>query len=255
MLCYVACLRDIIQHPIPNCSYIMKLRLFTVASILLLTACSSVPSNSITKVRKFTKPDANVITTSSVGDYMIDQGRATTKKHLIVKQAIDGAYYNIPAGNYAEKGFDTKPWFFPYTTKGAIVAGMDVGTALSYANNEICVTSSLGYKDYKCYDAVAEVKEITIMDESNFRQTLIYNGSVGTKINISYREFSGGMARQAFTNNVEYDMEKSNTFSYKGAQNNEDDCRDALVSKEKVLFRLCALYVEETVLRMLLRFY
>ncbi|MHA2743226.1 hypothetical protein [Vibrio harveyi] len=42
--------------------------------------------------------------------------------------------------------------------------------------------------------------------------------SVGKKINISYREFSGGNARQAFTNDVEYDMSKSNTINYKGAE-------------------------------------
>ena len=40
---------------------------------------------------------------------------------------------------------------------------------------------------------------------------------VGNKINIGYREFQGGMARAAFSNEVEYDLSESKTIRYKGA--------------------------------------
>ncbi|MCP6612672.1 hypothetical protein NL511_30920, partial [Klebsiella pneumoniae] len=53
--------------------------------------------------------------------------------------------------------------------------------------------------------------------QSSFQQTLIYNGKVGNKINIGYREFQGGMARAAFSNEVEYDLSESKTIRYKGA--------------------------------------
>lgn len=42
--------------------------------------------------------------------------------------------------------------------------------------------------------------KITTKDTNSFQQTLIYNGKVGNKINIGYREFSGDLARPAFAN-------------------------------------------------------
>lgn len=46
----------------------------------------------------------------------------------------------------------------------------------------------------------------------------MYSGKVGNKINIAYREFSGGMARGAFSNVAEYDLSESKTIGYQGAQ-------------------------------------
>jgi hypothetical protein len=47
---------------------------------------------------------------------------------------------------------------------------------------------------------------------------LIYNGRIGDKINVGYREFSNSLARPAFNNDVEYDLSASRTIGYKGAQ-------------------------------------
>ena len=40
---------------------------------------------------------------------------------------------------------------------------------------------------------------------------------MGNKINVSYREFQGAMARPAFNNDVEYDLSDSRQIGYKGA--------------------------------------
>ena len=53
--------------------------------------------------------------------------------------------------------------------------------------------------------------------QDSFQQTLLYSGRVGNKINVSYREFSSSMARPAFNNDVEYDLDDSNIIGYKGA--------------------------------------
>lgn len=58
----------------------------------------------------------------------------------------------------------------------------------------------------------------SILTHDPFQQTLIYSGKVGNKINIGYREFSNGLARSAFNNNVEYDLFESAIIGYKGAQ-------------------------------------
>ena len=53
---------------------------------------------------------------------------------------------------------------------------------------------------------------------NNFQQSLLYSGRVGDHIKISYREFSGDMARPAYSNDVEYDLSSSDTVTYKGAR-------------------------------------
>ena len=57
-----------------------------------------------------------------------------------------------------------------------------------------------------------------MLSQDSFKQTLIYSGKVGNKINVGYREFSGSVARPAFNNNVEYDLSESLVIGYKGAQ-------------------------------------
>jgi len=47
---------------------------------------------------------------------------------------------------------------------------------------------------------------------------LIYSGKVGNKINVAYREFSNNLARPAFNNTVQYDLDESNIIGYKGAR-------------------------------------
>jgi len=62
-----------------------------------------------------------------------------------------------------------------------------------------------------------ETKIPTYLEDS-FQQTLIYNGKIGSKINVGYREFLRDMARPAFSNNAEYDLSTSKVIGYKGAQ-------------------------------------
>ena len=72
---------------------------------------------------------------------------------------------------------------------------------------------------YTCDDDVIYEKTmLPVIAEDSFQQTLIYNGKVGDKINIGYREFQSNRARAAFSNEVEYDLSDSNIIGYKGAQ-------------------------------------
>jgi hypothetical protein len=68
-----------------------------------------------------------------------------------------------------------------------------------------------------CNQAPFERKNWETANKNSFQQTLIYNGKVGNKINIGYREFSSDTARPAFNNDVEYDLSESKQIGYKGA--------------------------------------
>lgn len=198
----------------------------TCASIILatlVTGCSTINYNVDAKTEYFSEPPIDQVVEVYVGDYMLDQGKATTMEYLTLGHPIDGVAYNIPKGSYARIGdYNGIPYFSATSTKGIPVGYtpglIDTPIALhSKKANEVCVTS-VSYQSASCYDGQVKIEERTVTDNQSFQQTLIYNGSVDKKINISYREFIDGTARNAFTNNVEYDMSKSNFINYKGAQ-------------------------------------
>lgn len=203
------------------------MRLVKILSGLLFTStmfgCSTVNYNYEAKIDYFSKPALNEVVEVYVGDYMIDQGKSVTLDFLTLNRTIDGALYDIHKGSYSRVGeHKGSSYFSPTTSKGlpiSYAAGLvDTPVALHINNeNEVCVTS-VSYQAAACYEGSFKIEAKTVVDSQAFQQTLIYNGSVDQKINISYREFSNDSARNAFTNNVEYDMKKSNFINYKGAR-------------------------------------
>lgn len=199
-------------------------RLFSAFCVLFtVTGCSSVPHNATTEVREFSEPGIGTVYEAYVGDRMLHQGKASTADYLQVQKAVDGVHYNIFAGFYKALGSKNGKNFYSASSSDSkhVVPGLlsDPAVALSVnKNNEVCITTPF-ITEVTCYEGAAprEIKR-TIESTQNFQQTLVYSGNSGTKINVSYREFSGGMARQAFTNNVEYDMDKSKIIRYKGAE-------------------------------------
>ena len=201
-----------------------KILLTLLLCIFMVGCSSSIPLNSYPTTEKFTLPKLNNSTKVFVGDYMIDEGVRVTDDYLVVKQTIDGVAYDIGQGDYKLLGTEKngKKYFSHLSMNGGyVMAGVFVDPPFALSPDEkkgLCV-STIFVKDATCYEeAQSEVIKKSIDSQSSFQRTLIYNGSIGKKINISYREFSGGNARQAFTNDVEYDMSKSNIINYKGAE-------------------------------------
>lgn len=56
--------------------------------------------------------------------------------------------------------------------------------------------------------------------EEGFRQELVYFGVAGDVLKLAYREFSGGLARPAFTQEVTFTLESegSTMIHFKGAR-------------------------------------
>jgi hypothetical protein len=58
----------------------------------------------------------------------------------------------------------------------------------------------------------------TAISSPSFVQEIIYNGRVGSSIKFLYREFSGNIARPAFDQEVQYDLNDSNIIGFKQAR-------------------------------------
>ncbi len=59
------------------------------------------------------------------------------------------------------------------------------------------------------YDIIAAKPEIYGAD--SYKKDALYQGKIGNKINISFREFYNGVARPAFTQNIEYELDANGT--------------------------------------------
>lgn len=54
-----------------------------------------------------------------------------------------------------------------------------------------------------------------IISKNELRQELVYSGKSGSTIKVSYREFSGDMARPAFTQDLTYDLAESKEIAFR----------------------------------------
>lgn len=198
---------------------------------LLLVGCATTPHNYQPQVTNISNPPLNQIATAYVGESLLEQGRAIQADGMKLdsRQVLDKAKMALSSGTYIKIGENEKQEFYlPH--KGSDSGKLEQ-TSLLLSFNPVALQSividkstgkiSLISSNVKSYDGdiVNFTKtKITIKDTNSFQQTLIYNGKVGNKINIGYREFSGDLARPAFTNSVEYDLNESKIIGYKGAR-------------------------------------
>ncbi len=193
-----------------------------------MASCAT-PNNYQAKVNNLSFPALNQEASASVGDRMIEQGTSTLMKGILLRQSNNIANRRFSAGFYPQIGEDRKFTFHSFQLgqsfngMGALSGSMDVESLRAdKEKQQLCVMSTmrafaLGMKPCDS-EYPYEKTERAVVGPNNFQQTLLYSGRVGDRIRVGYREFSGDMARPAFSNEVEYDLSKSDTVTYKGAR-------------------------------------
>lgn len=196
----------------------MKKAIFVLLSLISLTGCTTVFYNGGEElVNRVSYPEIGEVMTVGVGEHMVEKGSMVEVGVLRVNQMIDGAMYDIPNRTYRQIGHDTENDFYEPTgvVRGAFADPIQALAVAKKDNAEICVITTFGGS--ACYAGDYTKAKRLSEQEDSFQQTLIYNGRIGDKINIGYREFSSSLARPAFNNEVEYDLSTSDEISYKGA--------------------------------------
>ncbi|OCG13655.1 hypothetical protein [Gilliamella apicola] len=205
----------------------MKKIIFLSLCGLVLTACSTMKYNYTAETKQISYPDLNVVTKTFIGDDMVRQGTVASRDVIsfpqttVVGRVVD---YTIHAGEYLKVGEDQKYLFFGLnelnsglTVAKSTFADIPAGIRTNKKNNELCVISIVGGSLCKG-DASFSYQKRNVTYKNAFQQILIYNGKVGNKINIGYKEFNNDFARPSFSNNVEYDLSDSKVIRYKGAE-------------------------------------
>lgn len=197
------------------------------AVLVSLTGCVAPKYNYVPHATNLSAPAIGTTATASVGDNMLSQGilydRAAIRLDKDVKIGLFGAY-TLRHGYYVKTGDNGKMEFYQpsQTPDGgridkAALSDPYQSAAAYISSNKVCVITVFNaYVCEKTDDFVRVTKPMPTDD--SFQQTLIYSGKVGQKIKVGYREFSGNVARPAFSNDVDYDLDESRVVGYKGAR-------------------------------------
>ncbi len=194
--------------------FLIPLLVGTVAS------CVTVKRNAAPlDIQQISEPEIGVPVTVSVGEQMVRQGTIAEEKVLIVHEKAGGGFYTVPAGEYLHVGYDEKDNFYDKggITKAAIADPPSAIAVEKGQTSRLRVVTVYSYAPESYEASFAEGTRLSKRHDS-FQQTLIYSGRIGSKVNISYREFSNNTARPAFNNDVEYDLDSSKVIGYKGAR-------------------------------------
>lgn len=188
--------------------------------ILLAQGCASMKHNYSPEVAKTDFPPLDVVTTVSVGDEMLIQGKTVQYDVLSVESFIDGACYDIPPGNYKKTGSDNyKDYYTSIGDRGSInrsglcdpISGIFVS---KNDPNKVCVLTVFG--GYSCYDGLFSVKKKQSTSADAIQRTLLFSGKDKNRLNFLYTERSG--LQTLHSHNVSYDADDSATIGYRGAK-------------------------------------
>ena len=200
-------------------------------AVLGTTACATPAYNYMPETDFFSAPPINQRTIVPVGDRMLAQGQAIQREALFLNQTVKISGYTLTPGYFPKTGDKDGSVYFSFgyapgvdgngNQLGALIKGviMDPPQSIEVdsAANKLCIITV--FNVHTCRSGKPfKITEYTQSGDASFQQTLYYNGRVGDKINVGYREYSGDMARPAFSNEVEYDLSISDAFSYKGAK-------------------------------------
>ena len=173
---------------------------------IALTGCAAITSYKTTTYDKYVTPSPNEVTTRSIGEQLIESGRGALEPTIVVHEEKKFIYGTVPVGRY-QYDTDTKDeiWFQSGNYKTYFYVEKSSG--------RVCFASE------DCASVKHTISRIrTSTTKDSFQQTLLFNGKIGNRVILAYREFQDGYARPAFSNTVEFDITESKIVGYKGAR-------------------------------------
>lgn len=212
----------------------MKKLMLAAAVGLSLAGCMSVPplttwpvdgAASTTTVRE---PEAGKTHTVTVGESMLKAGRITTIKRGSARLLEDaegsmdlGHTIKVASGTELKlqtRREDGTPVACAKTGGAGVVMSGSVVGCLSDQNRDGVFESSTFAERLRYFPLtkpvryeVVNVTETQIENAPDFHIDALYQGLAKGVIKVSFREFKGGIARPAFTQDVSYELEPDGT--------------------------------------------
>jgi hypothetical protein len=192
---------------------------------LILSGCVMPAYNYIATPIAIDRPAAEAVITAAVGDKVVFQGMLTDHAGVRVDEIVKVGplrLYTLTPGVYLKVGEKNgKEFYQPDPASGAsIIRGLIADPPKMVqvvGDNRLCVVTVFNLAE--CKSGVKFVRrQFQIESADTLQQALIYNGRIGNRILLSYRESSGAPTRTEFKNNAEYDLNASRVIAYKEAR-------------------------------------
>lgn len=199
----------------------MKMKLLAFGLLTLTVGCVSTKSPP-PKIQysEISIPELNKITEAYLGESLLMQAEGYYADSITISDldaySADiegGVYYNIP--NTIK---------YKSNKENTVVINNGYGNPLYKQDwvkfykesNEICPSTGNCYDSSKVSISYKDKAEFVVKTRS-FQRVIQYNGKSGNTLKFTYREFTDGMARGAFTSDFTMDMNEGDTIGYKGA--------------------------------------
>lgn len=92
---------------------------------------------------------------------------------------------------------------------------------MSLPSREVVASAKIGFGNKKFIAGMAALvttPQCRLTGPESFQRELVYSGVAKGVITILYREFLGGVARPAFSQEVHFDLSEGSEIGYKGAR-------------------------------------
>lgn len=197
----------------------MKKLICTLVALTSLYGCKT--TQAPINYEQVSIPQLSSETSVYLGERMLMQAKGYYGDCINVSGG-NGVQTTIKAGKYCQSPSNNDLYFS--SDKQAVGLKNGYGMVISYVDyvtykpekNEVCASS------LSCYDSSEmsiDFKSNDFVVEANSLQRVIeYNGRAGTILNFTYREFTGGMARSAYTTDFKMDLNEGNEIGYKGSR-------------------------------------
>lgn len=209
-----------------------------VIGSLLLASCASTPSAPPMQYMDISNPEINTEASATLGENLLMQATGYYAESITV-EALDAYTADIPnTTTFYRVGSRN---YFESDQADTVILNNGYGSPLSRqkfieyvpGENKFCVGLLNCFNDKEASFKYNPDKTLRIKKNS-FQQVIEYNGKSGDTLRFTYREFSGDMARSAFTTDFTMDLKEGNQIGYKGAMIEVLDASNNVI-KYKVL--------------------
>jgi hypothetical protein len=201
------------------------MKLFYAFSLLaLLSSCGPKYKSIQGKIEYIDFPQIGRSSTVNIGDSLLSKAKVETRDGLRLNNSVSGSFglYNV--------NFYSGDYYIRSETKDSKqYASVDPKKVTwdSGESNSDCFLNVRNYDDKVSGMTLGGVnisikptpsitkKTVTLVNSTNFKQELIYNGKSGNIARFLYREYSGTLARPAFSQELTYDLSESTTIGFK----------------------------------------
>lgn len=194
-----------------------------IGVIMLITSCAVHVNEIPYSRRNYDNVPLNQILSNELGDKLISKGQEDYQNALKILNTpdfkINTVQFPYSKGTILPLAGETKQCFLYFDKRHDPINYGHIGIAVHKTSGEIrpFISSASGFYSKNIPEfTTAKASFIDNNCEGCFKQEFVFNGRVNNNLKFMYREYVNDMARPAFHQELQYDLNESNIIGFKG---------------------------------------